>query len=107
MALIDRRIGLLFLAFLALLALALSRATYLGAVQGGLAPAGGGHPAGDAVTFPAARGTITDRNGVELAISESADDRRRPVPDQGPAERWRRSSRRCSASRVPTRARSC
>ena len=26
------------------------------------------------LTLPAARGTITDRNGVELAISQSADD---------------------------------
>jgi cell division protein FtsI/penicillin-binding protein 2 len=73
MALVDRRIGWIFLAFLALLVVALARATYLGAVQG---PSLQEAAASQQVTeniVPAARGTITDRNGVQLAISESAD----------------------------------
>jgi cell division protein FtsI/penicillin-binding protein 2 len=67
-AVVDRRIGILFLAFLALLAIALMRATYL-ALQRAAATQ-------QVVTevIPAPRGTITDRHGVELAISESADD---------------------------------
>ncbi|MEA2399498.1 MAG: hypothetical protein QOK25_3054, partial [Thermoleophilaceae bacterium] len=73
MALVDRRIGWIFLAFLALLALALARATYLGAVQG---PSLEQAAVSQQITqnvVPAARGTITDRNGVQMAISESAD----------------------------------
>ncbi len=73
MALVDRRIGFIFLAFLALLAIALARATYLGAVQ---APSLQQVAASQQITqnvVPAARGTITDRNGVQMAISESAD----------------------------------
>jgi cell division protein FtsI (penicillin-binding protein 3) len=73
-ALIDRRIGFIFLAFLALLAIALGRAVDLGAIQSGSLQ----HEAvSQQITqnvVPAARGTITDRNGVQLAISESADD---------------------------------
>jgi cell division protein FtsI (penicillin-binding protein 3) len=71
---IDKRIGILFLAFLALLAIAGLRATYLGGLR---APELRRAAATQQVTttkIPAPRGTITDRNGVELAISESADD---------------------------------
>jgi cell division protein FtsI/penicillin-binding protein 2 len=71
---IDKRIGVLFLAFLALLAIAALRATYLGGLR---APQLRRAAATQQVTttkIPAPRGTITDRNGVELAISESADD---------------------------------
>jgi cell division protein FtsI (penicillin-binding protein 3) len=72
--LIDRRIGFIFLALLALLAIALARAIDLGAIQAGSLQ----HEAvSQQITqnvVPAARGTITDRNGVQLAISESADD---------------------------------
>jgi cell division protein FtsI/penicillin-binding protein 2 len=71
---IDKRIGILFLAFLALLAIAGLRATYLGGLR---APQLRRAAATQQVTttkIPAARGTITDRKGVELAISESADD---------------------------------
>ena len=71
---IDRRIGFLFLAFLGLLAIALLRATYLGAVSAAGAPPGRATQQVSTTTIPAPRGTITDRNGVELAISESADD---------------------------------
>jgi cell division protein FtsI (penicillin-binding protein 3) len=74
MASVDRRIGILFLVFLGLLAIAVTRATYLGALRSGSLRQ-------DAVTqqvsqevIPAPRGTITDSTGVQLAISESADD---------------------------------
>ena len=74
MAVIDRRVGWLFLAFAGLLAIAMLRAFDLGILQG---PSLQRDAATQQVTFvkvPASRGTITDRNGVQLAISESADD---------------------------------
>ena len=74
MNLIDRRIGLLFLAFLSLLAVAVLRATYLGAVQAGTLQRAAATQQVSTETLPAERGAITDRNGVELAISQAADD---------------------------------
>src|SRR5450755_226117 len=74
MALIDRRIGLLFVAFIALLGVAVTRATYLGAVRAGSLQKAAVTQQVSIVTIPAQRGSITDRNGVELAISESAAD---------------------------------
>ena len=71
---IDRRIGFLFLAFLVLLAVGVTRATYLGVVQAGSLQRAAVTQQVSQVMVPAPRGTITDRNGVELAISESADD---------------------------------
>ena len=71
---IDRRIGILFLAFLVLLAVGVTRATYLGVVQAGSLQRAAVTQQVSQVMVPAPRGTITDRNGVELAISESADD---------------------------------
>jgi cell division protein FtsI (penicillin-binding protein 3) len=73
-AAMDRRIGLIFLAFLALLGVAVARATYLGAVRAGSLQRAAETQQVATVTLPAERGTITDRNGVELAISESVDD---------------------------------
>jgi cell division protein FtsI (penicillin-binding protein 3) len=73
-AVIDRRIGLLFLAFLSLLGVALIRATYLGAVRAGSLQRVAATQQVTKLTLPAERGSITDRNGVELAISQSADD---------------------------------
>ena len=70
----DRRIGVLFLAFLALLAIAVMRATYLGAVHAGSLRHAAATQQVTELTIPAPRGTITDRNGVQLAISQSADD---------------------------------
>jgi len=70
----DRRIGVLFVAFVALLAVGLIRAGYLGAVKASsLQHAATTQQVSDEVV-PAPRGAITDRGGVELAISESADD---------------------------------
>jgi cell division protein FtsI (penicillin-binding protein 3) len=70
----DRRIGVLFIAFITFLAIAVMRATYLGAVQAGSLQHAAATQQVTELTIPAQRGTITDRNGVQLAISESADD---------------------------------
>jgi cell division protein FtsI (penicillin-binding protein 3) len=70
----DRRIGILFLAFIALLGIAVMRATYLGAVRAGSLQHAAATQQVTEVKIPAERGTITDRGGVQLAISESADD---------------------------------
>jgi cell division protein FtsI/penicillin-binding protein 2 len=71
---LDRRIGLLFLAFMALLAIALARATYLGSVRAGSLQRAAATQQVQTITIPAPRGAITDRNGVELAVSQAADD---------------------------------
>ena len=74
MALIDRRIGILFIAFVALLAIALARATYLGSVKAGSLERAAATQQVSNVIVPGPRGAITDRNGAELAISGPADD---------------------------------
>lgn len=74
MGVIDRRIGILFLAFVALLAVALARAAYLGSVKASSLERAAMTQQVSNVVVPAPRGAITDRNGAELAISESADD---------------------------------
>jgi cell division protein FtsI (penicillin-binding protein 3) len=71
---IDRRIGLLFLGFIVLLGIALARAAYLGTARAGSLQHAAASQQISRVIVPAPRGTITDRNGVELAISESADE---------------------------------
>ena len=74
MALVDRRIGLLFAVFLALLALAALRSLQLGTLKAdGLASAAVSQQV-TKVTVPARRGTIVDRKGVQLAVSQPADD---------------------------------
>ena len=74
MSLVDRRIGLLFAAFLVLLSLAFVRALYLGAVKGdNLARAANVQQVATEVV-PPRRGAILDRRGVELAVSEPASD---------------------------------
>jgi cell division protein FtsI (penicillin-binding protein 3) len=74
MAVIDRRIGLLFLGFVCLLGVAVIRATYLGAVRASSLQRVAATQQVTNVPLPAERGAITDRNGYELAISQSADD---------------------------------
>ena len=74
MAVIDRRIGLLFLVFVALLSVAVLRATYLGAVRAGSLRRVAATQQVTNVPLPADRGAIVDRNGNELAISQAADD---------------------------------
>jgi cell division protein FtsI (penicillin-binding protein 3) len=71
---IERRIGILFLAFLVLLGIAALRATYLGTVRSPQLRRAAVTQQVTTSRIPAERGTIIDRNGLELAISESADD---------------------------------
>jgi cell division protein FtsI (penicillin-binding protein 3) len=71
---IDRRLRILFVAFVGLLAVGVIRATELGTIKAsGLRRAAATEQV-TVKTVPAPRGTIMDRNGVELALSESADD---------------------------------
>jgi cell division protein FtsI (penicillin-binding protein 3) len=70
--LIERRIGLLFAMFLLLLAIAALRATWLGTVRSGALSARAVSQQIQNVEDPAERGTIYDRNGVELAVSEDS-----------------------------------
>jgi cell division protein FtsI (penicillin-binding protein 3) len=73
-ALLERRIGLLFAAFLALLLLAAGRAVFLGAIKGSSLASAAANQQVSSLELPARRGTIVDRNGFELAVSEPADD---------------------------------
>ena len=74
MALLERRIGLLFAAFLALLLLAGGRALFLGTIKGSSLASAAANQQVSSLELPARRGTIVDRNGSELAVSEPADD---------------------------------
>jgi cell division protein FtsI (penicillin-binding protein 3) len=69
---VQRRIGVIFLLFFALLVLAAGRTVYLGVLRGSALrrAASDEQLSYEAVTAP--RGTITDRNGVDLAVSEPA-----------------------------------
>jgi cell division protein FtsI/penicillin-binding protein 2 len=73
-AVIDRRIGLLFAGFCLLLALGAARAIQLGGLQGGSLRRAADVQQVAQVPVPAQRGTIVDRHGVQLAVSEPADD---------------------------------
>src|SRR3954447_14298336 len=70
--LVERRIGLLFAMFLMLLALAALRATWLGTVKSGSLSGRAVSQQIQNVEDPAQRGTIYDRNGFELAVSEDS-----------------------------------
>jgi cell division protein FtsI (penicillin-binding protein 3) len=72
MAALQRRIGLLFALFVGLLALAGMRALYLGGPHAGTLRRAAQTQQLTDETVPAQRGTITDRNGTPLAISEPA-----------------------------------
>lgn len=72
MRLVERRIGLLFAAFLLLFTVVLARAFYLQGIQGrSLASQARGQQE-DIVTVPGLRGTVYDRRGRKLAVSEDA-----------------------------------
>jgi cell division protein FtsI (penicillin-binding protein 3) len=73
MVALDRRIGWIFVAFLVLLAAALLRALDLGVVNAGSLQQAAVSQQITRDVIPATRGMITDRNGVELALTESAD----------------------------------
>ena len=70
--LVERRIGLLFALFLLLLSLAALRATWLGTVKSGSLSDRAVSQQIEDIADPARRGTIYDRNGVELAVSEDS-----------------------------------
>jgi cell division protein FtsI (penicillin-binding protein 3) len=72
--LVDRRIGLLFATFLALLALAGLRSVQIGVFRGGKLSSAAITQQVRTTIVPARRGSIVDRNGVALAVSEPADD---------------------------------
>jgi cell division protein FtsI/penicillin-binding protein 2 len=74
MRVIDRRIALLFAAFLALLSFGAVRAAYLGVVRAPALKRAATSQQVAVVDVPARRGTVTDRRGVQLAVSEPADD---------------------------------
>jgi cell division protein FtsI/penicillin-binding protein 2 len=69
---VDRRIGTLFAVFLVLLLLAGIRSTWLGTVDGRDLKSRAVAQQVEDVSVAARRGTITDRNGVELAVSENS-----------------------------------
>src|SRR3954453_5932751 len=71
---IERRIGLLFLAFCVLLLFAGARALQLGGIKGSSLRQKADSQQVSEVPAPARRGTIPDRKGMELAVSEPADD---------------------------------
>ena len=72
MRLVERRIGLLFALFLLLLTAATLRATWLGTVRAGALKKRALTQQVEHLDVPARRGTISDRHGVELAVSEDA-----------------------------------
>jgi cell division protein FtsI/penicillin-binding protein 2 len=72
--LIERRIGLLFAAFLALLALGSIKAAWLGVVKAGTLERAAVTQQEATIEVPARRGSITDDHGIELAVSEPAVD---------------------------------
>lgn len=72
MRLIDRRIGLIFALFLLLLGAATARAAWLGTAGSGDLKARATTQQVEELTVAARRGAITDRNGVELAVSEDS-----------------------------------
>jgi cell division protein FtsI (penicillin-binding protein 3) len=71
---IDRRLRLLFLGFVGLLLIGITRATELGTIKAASLRHAAANEQVSVGAIPAPRGTITDRNGVQLALSESADD---------------------------------
>jgi cell division protein FtsI (penicillin-binding protein 3) len=72
MAVLQRRVGLLFGLFFMLLMLAAARALYLGGPHSGVLRRAASNQQVSYEVVPAQRGTISDRNGVALAISEPA-----------------------------------
>ncbi len=72
MRLIDRRIGLIFALFLLLLGAATARAAWIGTAGSGDLKARAATQQVEELEVSARRGTITDRHGVELAVSEDS-----------------------------------
>ena len=72
MRLIERRIGFLFAVFLSLLVLGAGKAAWLGVVKAGTLKQAATVQQESEVLVPARRGTIFDREGTELAVSQPA-----------------------------------
>ena len=72
MAAVQQRIGIIFAVFFLALLVAGARALYLGTVRAPALRKDARTQQLSVETLPAQRGTITDRNGVDLAISEPA-----------------------------------
>ena len=72
MKLVERRIGLLFALFLLLLGAATARAAWLGTVKSDSLGERAVQQQVEDLEVPAPRGTIFDRHGVDLAVSEDA-----------------------------------
>src|ERR687891_466024 len=72
MKLVERRIGLLFALFLLLLGAATARAAWLGTVKSESLGDRAVQQQIEELVVPAPRGTIMDRHGVDLAVSEDA-----------------------------------
>jgi cell division protein FtsI/penicillin-binding protein 2 len=69
---LNRRIGLLFGLFLVLLGLAVGRATWLTTVKASDLKSRALSQQVEDIDVPAARGSIVDRHGLDLAVSEEA-----------------------------------
>jgi cell division protein FtsI (penicillin-binding protein 3) len=74
MASVQRRTGALFGLLFVLLAIAALRTVYLGVLNSAVLSRAARDQQVTDQTLPAPRGTITDRNGIDLAISEPAQD---------------------------------
>lgn len=74
MAVVQHRIGAIFATFFLLLVLAAGRTAYLGVFRGASLRKAASEQQITRETVTAQRGTITDRNGVDLAVSEPARD---------------------------------
>jgi cell division protein FtsI (penicillin-binding protein 3) len=73
-AVVQRRIGTIFGLFFVLLVLAAGRTAYLGVVRGSTLRKAASNQQLTNEVITAQRGAITDRNGVDLAVSEPASD---------------------------------
>lgn len=74
MTIVQRRIGGIFGLFFLLLVMAGGRTLYLGALKGGSLRKAAASQQLTYEAVPAQRGSISDRNGVDLAVSEPAQD---------------------------------
>jgi cell division protein FtsI/penicillin-binding protein 2 len=72
MRLIERRVGLVFAIFLLGLGVAATKALWLGVVKASTLKSAASVQHEQTITVPARRGSITDRNGEELAVSQPA-----------------------------------
>lgn len=72
MRLIERRIGLLFAVFLLAFGIVLARAVWLQGVKGSSYASQASLQQSETIEVPALRGTVLDRRGRELAVSEEA-----------------------------------